>query len=141
MTMQIAFYKGRGKLFNRLVSWWLRGPYSHVELVMYTEANGTSKCASSSYEDKGVRIKYMKLNPLHWDLIPIKGSLIHVDDWITTHDKEKYDILGILGFVWRPIPESKTKWMCSEAVASMLGWKEAWRLDPMSLWSAVSTNK
>lgn len=25
MVMQIAFYKGRKRLFNRVTSWWLRG--------------------------------------------------------------------------------------------------------------------
>ena len=32
--VKIAFYKGKSRLFNKVVSWWTRGPYSHTELVV-----------------------------------------------------------------------------------------------------------
>ena len=49
MSVQLALYKGRGTLFNALIRWWTRSPYSHCELVI----NGT--CYSSSIRDGGVR--------------------------------------------------------------------------------------
>ena len=74
MMMQAAFYKGRKRLFNRLTAWWLRGSYSHTELVLGYDDAGQAICASSSMMDGGVRVKHMTLNPDHWDIVPVSGS-------------------------------------------------------------------
>jgi hypothetical protein len=50
---------------------------------------------------------------------------------------DRYDVLGLLGFVWRRQTGTQSKWFCSEAVAAMLGFPEPWRFDPMTLWAAV----
>ena len=136
--MQVAFYKGRTRLFNRLVSWWLRGPYSHCELVLDTDANGLSVCASSSALDGGVRIKHMRLNPSHWDLVPVSGDVYDAWNWLAQHAGEGYDYLGLVGFVARVLGHDKARWVCSEAVADMAGMPESWRFDPCSLWAALS---
>lgn len=64
--MKIAFYKatrpGLQGIFNVLVRWWTRGPYSHTELVL-EERHGLSLCGSSSFIDGGVRLKWIKLKP------------------------------------------------------------------------------
>ena len=57
--MIIAFYRGRARLFNRLVCWWLRGPYSHCEALIDPLPDGRWLCASSSYMDGGVRLKVL----------------------------------------------------------------------------------
>ncbi len=134
--MQVAFYKGRTRLFNRLVSWWLKGPYSHVELVTATYSDGVSACASASFMDGGVRVKHMVLNPDHWDLVDVPHTP-EAWDWVMAHENERYDLLGLMGFVWRRQTGGKRKWFCSEAVADMLGFPESWRFDPMNLHSAL----
>lgn len=131
--MQVAFYKGRTRFFNRLVCWWLRGPYSHCELVLHTDATGISECASASYMDGGVRTKRMALNPAHWDFIDVLASEAQARSWLAYYEEDRYDILGLLGFVWRRQPGEQDKWFCSEAVAAMLGYHDAWRFDPMTL--------
>lgn len=135
--MQVAFYKGRSRLFNRLVSWYLRGPYSHTELILATDAQGNSTCASASFLDGGVRIKTMRLDPDHWDILPVSGDSVRAWGWLADHEQQGYDVLGLLGFVWRRQAGSQSRWFCSEAIAAMLGWPEAWRLDPMALWVAT----
>ena len=135
--MQIAFYKGRSRLFNRAVSWWLSGPYSHCELVLWTQ-DGVSYCVSSSFSDGGVRMKAIVLNPDHWDLIEVEGDVSAAINWLDSHDKDLYDLLGLLGFVWRRQDGNKSRWFCSEAVAAMLGFNEPWRFDPMSLYSTLT---
>ena len=80
--MQAAFYKGRKRLFNRITSWWLRGTYSHCELVLETDSNGLAVCASSSALDGGVRIKHMRLDPAHWDLVPVAGDVHDAWHWL-----------------------------------------------------------
>ena len=136
--MQIAFYKGRKRLFNRLTSWWLRGPYSHVELVLGYDHAGQAICASSSMMDGGVRVKHMTLNPDHWDVVQVSGSSDAAWLWLRKHEGAGYDYLGLLGFVARVLGHDKRKFVCSEAVAEMLGIREGWRFDPCSLYAALA---
>ena len=34
MEIKVAFYKGTGDLFNKIVRWWTKSPYSHAELIL-----------------------------------------------------------------------------------------------------------
>lgn len=139
--MHVAFYKGRKRLFNRLTAWWLRGPYSHCELVLGADAQGRAICASSSFMDGGVRVKHMALDPAHWDVVEVAGSVADARDWLQLHQAEGYDLLGLVGFIARVLGHDKARWVCSEAVAAMLGLPDAWRFDPCSLWAALSRRK
>ena len=136
--MHIAFYKGRNRLFNRLTAWWLRGSYSHCELVLGQSISGLTICASSSMMDGGVRIKHMLLDPAHWDIVPVPGDPAQAWGWLQEHAGQGYDYLGLIGFIARALGHDKERWVCSEAVADMLGMPESWRFDPCSLWAALS---
>ena len=136
--MKVAFYKGRTRLFNRLVSWWLNGPYSHAELILDTNADGYAACASSSFLDGGVRLKYMRLDPEHWDIVDVQGDKATAWAWLKEHDGDQYDTFGLLGLVWRRGNGNPEKVWCSESVAAMLGMPEPWRFDPMALYSALT---
>lgn len=136
--MQAAFYKGRHRLFNRVTAWWLRGPYSHCELILGTDLQGRAICASSSFMDGGVRIKHMDLAPAHWDVIEVGGTTEAAWEWLYAHHGQGYDVLGLVGFVARVLGHDKARWVCSEAVAAMLGVPDAWRFDPCSLHAALS---
>ena len=67
-NLKVAFYKDNSHLFNRLVTWWTKGKYSHVELVL---SNG--QAASSSNRDRGVRYKYIDFNNGNWDVYELTG--------------------------------------------------------------------
>lgn len=136
--MNAAFYKGRTRLFNRVTAWWLRGSFSHCELVLGTDAKGLSICASSSMMDGGVRIKHMQLDPAHWDIVPVAGDAHDAWHWLVAHQGQGYDYLGFIGFIARVLGHSKRRWFCSEAVAAMLDMPDSWRFDPCSLWAALS---
>ncbi len=136
--MQVAFYKGRKRLFNRITSWWLRGPYSHCELILGTGANGLAICASSSLRDGGVRVKHMELKPGHWDVIEVGGSADSAWAWLRAHHGQGYDLLGMFGLMARVLGQDQSRWVCSEAVGAMLGIPDAWRFDPCSLCAALS---
>ena len=136
--MRAAFYKGRKRLFDRVTAWWLRGPYSHCELVLGTDDQGRAICASSSFMDGGVRVKHMALVPEHWDLIELPDDPADAWQWLQQHHGQPYDLLGLAGFVARVLGHDKARWVCSEAVAAMLGLPDAWRFDPCSLWAALS---
>lgn len=88
--------------------------------------------------DGGVRVKCMALDPAHWDVIDIPGDENAAWAWVAEHKGEGYDLLGLLGFVARVLGQDQRRWVCSEAVAAMLGIPDAWRFDPCSLWAAIS---
>lgn len=129
--MKIAFYTGRTRLFNRLVCWFLRGNFSHVELVLEEIEQG-SVCASSSFMDGGVRTKVMVLNPEKWVVIDVGGDKLKAYAWLADNAGAGYDIAGLLGFIWRRIKQSKRRFFCNEAVGHMLGERDPWRFDPCS---------
>jgi hypothetical protein len=136
--MKVAYFKGNrsgiAKLFSIICRWWLRGQYSHVELIF---KDGVS--ASSSSMDGGVRFKRIDFDPKKWDIQDIG-----------MHDKEdaarqyiadkvgcKFDYLGMFAHVDKRLKENPNRYFCSEIIAAALGFKEAWRLDPCSLFIAV----
>lgn len=139
MKLQVAFYKGRTRLFNRLVSWFMRGPYSHCELVFENIPAG-AVCWSSSFMDHGVRIKTIKLDPDHWDLVDIEVSEARAAaaaKWFADHAGQGYDVLGLVGMVWRRCADDKARWYCNESIGAALGLTDPWRYDPNSLCSAL----
>ena len=139
--MKVAFYKGRKRLFNRLVSWWMRGKYSHAELVFEGGLGKFSLCGTSSFSDGGVRIKTILLDPEHWDVVDLGRSFSRnsAHSWFVQKLGCKYDVLGLIGFVFRRVGDNKQKFFCSESVASALGFDDAWRFDPNTLAAALRT--
>ena len=139
--LQVAFYKGKTRIFNRLVSWWLNGPYSHAELILDTDSDGYAACASSSFLDGGVRLKYMRLDPEHWDIVDVDGDKATAWAWLKEHEGDQYDTFGLLGLVWRRGKGNPDKVWCTESVAAMLGYDEPWRFDPMTLYVTLTRGK
>ena len=135
--MQVAFYKGPGGLFDRVTRLWLMGKYSHCEIVLAYK-DGRAVCVSSSLPDGGVRVKDIALDPGHWDVIEVAGDLAYARQWMDEHAGQGYDVLGLVGFVARVLGHDKRRWLCSEAVAAMLGIPEPWRFDPCSLHAALT---
>ncbi len=140
-VLELAFYKGRKRLFNRLVAWWTRGPYSHCELIAQSGFNGGSLCWSSSMMDGGVRQKLIVLDPEHWDLISIEVTDEQAQfavNWFVSHNGQRYDTIGLLGFIWRAAVDNPSNWVCSEALSAALGFIEPWRFDPNTLYAALN---
>lgn len=138
--MKVAFYKGTRPglqgIYNRLVRWWTRGPYSHCELVLAELPHG-SLCASSSFIDGGVRTKVIELDPARWDVVTVRADSRRAHAWLTEHERDGYDLLGMFGVALRPLGEARRKWFCNEAVGAMLGVPDAWRFCPTGLACAL----
>lgn len=136
--MQVAFYKSKHRPVNRLIAWWLAGDYSHVELVLGQDAAGNSVCASSSMMDGGVRVKHMRLNPEHWDVLDVAGDVGQAWAWLQESEGQPYDYFGLLGQVARFLGHRQKRWLCHEAVAAMLGFGDPHRLDPCALYVVLA---
>lgn len=125
--MIIALYKNTDHTFNRLVSWWTKGPYSHCELIFSTGMSG-----SSSFRDKGVRVKRIGYKPDNWDFIvlPDTYDAKAAEKWFEDHAGDGFDVLGIIGFVWRALKQALNRWFCAESNLAALGRIDAWRFCP-----------
>lgn len=140
----VAFYKGRTRVFNKLTSRWTNGPYSHCEFLPtpdLADEDGAVLSFSSSFMDGGVRGKWINYNPDHWDLVYLElpeRDVLDAITWFEVHDGDKYDVLGLAGFLLRPISGEQHKWFCSEAVAEVLKFEDSWRFCPNTLFCALS---
>lgn len=140
--MYAAFYKGtrpgiQGN-FNRICRWWLRGDFSHTELIF---SDGMS--ASASFIDGGVRIKYIDYDDERWAIYPVYGDEKKAKNFIRNLIGKKFDLLGLLGHALPHKPQKNDKWFCSELVlaallvANELPFNDAFRADPCNLEAAI----
>jgi len=135
--MQVAFYKGRKRLFNRLVSWWTRGPYSHCEVVLGHAVGDLTLCGSSSFRDRGVRVKAIRLDPAKWDILDVEGDLNAARKWFAENEGRRYDVRGLFGFVWSANRDSKGKVFCNEACSESMGLTGGARFNPNTFHTAL----
>lgn len=135
--LQVAFYKGTrpgaAGLYNRLGRWLDHGPYSHAELIM---SDGMS--ASSSFMDRGVRIKYIGYTSGNWDFVAIPDRFeAGARAWFLEHNGDPYDLLGNVNAAFGFVPHSINKWFCSESIASSLKLMDPWRYKPNGLFAVL----
>lgn len=132
--MKVAFYKGNmagwNGFYDRLIRFWTRGPYSHVELIFSDNVS-----ASSSLPDGGVRFKRIDYDLDKWDIFELSDRFDEqaARKWFNDHEFAQYDLMGILHFVLFPILGSKRRWFCSEAVLAALGFTKTERVDPTTM--------
>lgn len=131
--MRIAFYKGRNKPFNWLVSWKMNGPYSHCEAVFDLAPSGAFSCASSSFSDGGIRFKDIELRADRWDVIDVPGiDAEQAMRWFKAHAGAPYDVRGLVSFIV-PVGNTPGGWFCNEAVGAACGVPEPHRFEPNTL--------
>ena len=127
----IAFFKGTDNLLDTVTRAWMRGRYSHAEVVIddlwYT---------ASPFEG-GIRSKKNLAKPDQWDFINLIIDKKRVKKWFDDHEGRKYDYMGLFGFAIRPLTGDPKRFFCSEAIALSIGLEDAWRLDPNSLYIIV----
>jgi hypothetical protein len=130
VKVKLAFYKEKSTLFDRLVMWWTKGPYSHVELVFESSTplwgDQCYTCFSASPNDGGTR--WDLITDLYtsdkWDVVNVayvSESVFRDIVWYinTTVNGKKYDWAGIFGFVWKT-GQDQSRWFCSEVCLHVL---------------------
>ena len=117
MCAYLAFYKGPGNWMDRLVRWWTGSVYSHCEVVI------DDYWYSASYQDSGVRCKYMaEYKEEHWDFVQVEVNEKKFHELFDKAEGKGYDWLGI--FLTEVVPmgiEDRGKWYCSEFCARAVG--------------------
>ena len=135
-NIRLAFYKGKGDWVDKVIKWWTKSQYSHVEVVV------GDTWYSSSPRDGGVRSMRMEdYNAEHWDIIDYPGvSASDVFDLFRKTKGSKYDFIGILFSQVLPIGlHSSTKWYCSEWAAELK--YNNTNISPQELYELVSNKK
>ena len=119
--IRVAFRFGDRRLFARLVCLWRGGDSAHCEVSDAWDAGRVHSCVSASWLDGGVRRKSIYVHPSKWRVYEMQGEAAQVRQWLAAHDGQRYDVLGLLGFVVPQIKGWANAWVCSEAVADVLG--------------------
>lgn len=119
--IRVAFRYNDTRLFPRLVTLLRGGDSAHCEAANRWRGQYHT-CTSASFMDGGVRQKTIELTADKWRIYEITDvSKLEIEEWFQANKDKKYDVVGLLGFVWRRITGSKNKLFCSEAVAEMIG--------------------
>lgn len=135
MTVQLALYKGRGRIGNAVIRWWTGSIYSHCELVV------DGWCYSSSVMDGGVRRK--RVGPStdqislgeHWDLLELPwADADAVLECFAATDSDRYGWPSlILSQLLNLNRQTEHAQFCSEWCASALGLPNPASYSPGSL--------
>lgn len=131
--IKVGFYKGgKRSITAAIIRWWTKGPYSHSEIFLEEDADG-KMLGYSARLSEGVRAKWQEIDLTRWDFIEVDVEPAQVRAWFDPRLECKYDMLGIVGFVFRPVEDERNKYFCSETTAASIGIKDAWRFDPNTL--------
>lgn len=119
--MRFAFAKNGQSLVPKLIAFWTRGPYFHVEAIF---SDNTSFGALPVGSMKTEYQKDKVYDPKYWDFVDIPCTLeqeIELRKWCDTEVGCKYDWYGIIfSQVLGMRREHPTQWFCSEICVAML---------------------
>lgn len=133
----LAFYKGHGRLTDRLIRWASQSPFSHVELVLEGHAcENTLNAISASGRDGGVRVKAIAFHPDRWVFVPVP--------WADRQSANARAMATVgAGYDWTALflaqvlhlrRTRQDLWFCSELVAHALGLPQPQTLSPGDLY-------
>ena len=129
MEIKLAFYKGKGNWKNKVIRWWTKSPYSHVELILPDGDTwiSISPMLTSTVSRRNINT-VEDLNK--WDFLSFELSwrepvrdyqLKQLYNFIEETEGAKYDWLGmILSQMCPYLIKHRDRWYCSEWIAHAL---------------------
>lgn len=137
----VAFYRGKGRVSDRIVRFATRSPFSHVELIRQDERprrGETVRCISASGRDGGVRIKDIRLEAPKWDVYAVPWAPGDAWDRAEAHLGAPYELWSmVISQFFNFRRHSRRRWFCSELVAHALGLSMPHAMAPGDLLRAV----
>lgn len=126
--MSIALYRGKS-IMSRLIRWFSWSPYSHAAWICrdgsvieaWTEGGVRRVASLSEAHEPGTRVDIFAI-----ELTDEQHA--SVEKFLAEQLGQKYDWLGILGFLTRKRMESHDAWFCSELIAAALNQAGVWPL-------------
>ena len=129
MKIKVAFYKGKGDWKNKIIRWWTKSPYSHVELVLPDDITWVSisplltgkVSARSFYEVEDINDWDFLTFNLSWREPVRKYQIEQLHNFIKQTNGAKYDWAGmILSQIFPYLIKHRDRWYCSEWIAHAL---------------------
>ena len=122
MKIKVAFFRGKGNWKNKVIRWWTKSPFSHVELILPDEKTWisispflTSRVAARNKEH---------VNQDNWEFVEIEVTEQQVNVIKEFYDFTEgchYDWIGMLLSQFLPFHvKRRNKWYCSEWIAYAL---------------------
>ena len=138
----LAFYKGHANLIHKIIRWWTKSEYSHVELILPDDYTWIS--ISPFFTSKVTPRIVTKLpNPEDWKMVrlplshrePVRQYQIEqLYKFVERTQGSKYDWTGMILSQFGPfIVKNKNKWYCSEWIAHALQYSR------IILWDDINT--
>ncbi len=153
MKIRIAFYKGKGDVFNKIVRKWTQSEYSHAELIL---ADGRTWISITPFIKSKI---YSKKDPEYkekdWDFVELpitRQQHSIIEQFYSLTEGCKYDWVGMLLSQFMPFKiKSQGKWYCSEWIAyalrisGVISWEQIQIYDqtdlsPVVLYNLVNGN-
>ncbi len=135
--IRVAFRQADSRLFAKLICWWQGHDAAHCE-VAGSWTGDFHDCLGASFLDKGVRLKSISMPPAKWRVYEVDLPAETVLRWHEEHKGHDYDVLGLFGFLWRPVWGRSHMWFCSELVADVLGLEGSHRYDVATIESVCA---
>lgn len=131
---KLAFYVAKnGNWVDKLIGWYTKSQYSHVELIH----NGY--WYSTSPRDLEVRRKTIRGTEGHWVYKDVEIDLLFLEDFFFLTKGSKYDWLGIFLSQFLPLnTHSMNRYFCSEWVATVLKIPSPHLYSPQDLYEEVT---
>ena len=128
MKVKLAFKKDSNGIMSKLIKWWTKSKYSHVEIIIPTpEGDFEGGFWLSANTKKGVRLKplILPLNHESWDYIDVEvddKNYIKVMEKISKITEYKYATkdLFLVQVLRLDKMESRKRMFCSESVCEVL---------------------
>tara|TARA_R110000787_G_scaffold10338_3_gene35158 strand:- start:10621 stop:11097 length:477 start_codon:yes stop_codon:yes gene_type:complete len=122
MELHVAFYRGSGGWKNKIIRWWTKSPYSHVELVL--PDNETWISISPLLTSKVAMRTRKEWDPKQWELVKLditEQQLLVILEFYESTKGCSYDWVGMFLSQFLPFHiKRKGKWYCSEWIAYAL---------------------
>jgi len=143
----VAFSKIRYSVIDKVISWWTKSIYTHVELVMpdgdwLSLRHGTG-WLKRKYSLKILAIPRDGINHEKWDTIDLEVSEEQIQEIWSFYKKtqgSRYDWIGmIMSHVLGLKIKRRDMWYCSEwvmkalTVSGVIGWKETLEYESLSV--------
>ena len=112
---KIALYKGKGDITDKLIRWWTKSKYSHVEIVMGQTWTSISPITMR------LKSRIINANNDRWDFIDVEIDKQNFDNIISKFYGCKYDWTGIFLSQFLPLGiQNPSRLFCSEFVAMVM---------------------
>ena len=119
-TVTLAFYKGKGRFFDKIIRWFTNSKYSHSEIII-----GTEMWSSTSYRNNtgGASVRYAHhwVSNDKWDYFEVPTEKPINKELMDSLVGARYDWTGIILSQLIPIGTHDGQlWFCSESNALVL---------------------